>query len=777
MFTSRLWAAAPVIAVFWFFLSRSVVTVLHKISRWPHRGSTPRSYQLAEPVEIKFNHLFSTRTHVARDYSRLPFCYSNSHEPVVDVVGYVGDDDATDSVVLVVVPDEYFFRVQRRHAGQELLESHNYEVSVRGRLWCETLCEMAYSDPESVNNLKWLIENEYHHNWVADGLPSSTFMHTRTNNGREETRWYRFGNGFPVGFVNPQDNMPYVYNHVKIRFFYHRVSKTSHHIVGFAVEPMSLRHQVQHGGTDYYGNGTRAAPQQRREYMRTCSDSINLARNELAKPQIVRLGERVLYTYDVAWEAIDVPWSKRWDEFFGDDPLRRGSVSIRYIQVINTIVLVLICSGWFGFAAFRNRRRNKSLSAGVRLAISNEIGVKGENKELSTGDDAGDDRVSIHCTDAEELHPPAYPMMYCALVGSGLQLFLVTLLFLALAISGATSEARPASFMTSALLLFCFTGTVAGYGSSRLYLALGKGQLQNQLRCTVLTALLFPGVSFFVFVVLNLALWVSGSAIAVPRGQLVLRVAAMWWCVHVPLVYLGSYLGYNCRTWTFRRRAPEEGVLAHSIYLQQQGSQLVSPSIVFLACFIPLVTLYVDNVLNSMWLSVAVTPAALLFVMGWIFRRRSESDLRSNGCTVEDVAYVLLAGIFPFLSVYAEILFILPTLWKDGHLHEYVPSMCVFLLAVLICAASAMVLSARQHVKGNGWYWNSFFGSGGGIALYTFVYSIRWFYTFTRPSPLIVTDLLYYGLMLWICFALLLIFGSVGTATCLWLLANASEKE
>ena len=61
------------------------------------------------------------------------------------------------------------------------------------------------------------------------------------------------------------------------------------------------------------------------------------------------------------------------------------------------------------------------------------------------------------------------------------------------------------------LLLFVFCGSFAGYYSSRLYkMFQGKAWKRN----TLLTSLLYPGVMFLIFFVLNLLVWDQGSSAA-----------------------------------------------------------------------------------------------------------------------------------------------------------------------------------------------------------------------------------------------------------------------
>ena len=48
--------------------------------------------------------------------------------------------------------------------------------------------------------------------------------------------------GFPVGYQDTDGKSFYLYNHVNIILEYHTVAVDGHRIVGFYVEPMSVRH-------------------------------------------------------------------------------------------------------------------------------------------------------------------------------------------------------------------------------------------------------------------------------------------------------------------------------------------------------------------------------------------------------------------------------------------------------------------------------------------------------------------------------------------------------
>ena len=72
-----------------------------------------------------------------------------------------------------------------------------------------------------------------------------------------------------------------------------------------------------------------------------------------------------------------------------------------------------------------------------------------------------------------------------------------------------------------------------------------KGFKGVEWRLTTLkTALMFPGIIATIFFTLNLFIWGEKSSGAVPWTTLA-ALLLMWFCVSVPLVFLGAYFGYK----------------------------------------------------------------------------------------------------------------------------------------------------------------------------------------------------------------------------------------
>jgi hypothetical protein len=126
-------------------------------------------------------------------------------------------------------------------------------------------------------------------------------------------------------------------------------------------------------------------------------------------------------------------------------------------------------------------------------------------------------------------------------VGTGVQLCSMGVATLSFALLGLLSPANRGSLITAFILLFVFMGSFAGYYSSSTY-KMFRGILWKQN--TLMTAFFYPGVVFSVIFGLNLLLWLKGSSGAIPFPSL-FTLLFLWFCVSVPLVFLGSFFGYK----------------------------------------------------------------------------------------------------------------------------------------------------------------------------------------------------------------------------------------
>jgi transmembrane 9 superfamily protein 2/4 len=115
---------------------------------------------------------------------------------------------------------------------------------------------------------------------------------------------------------------------------------------------------------------------------------------------------------------------------------------------------------------------------------------------------------------------------------------------------------------------------------------------------TANTALMFPGIVFLVFFVLDLLVWHQESSSAVPFGTLA-ALAFLWFGVSVPLVFVGSFYG-------FKKLAPEDPVRTNKV-LRQVPVQpwYMHPAICcFIGGVLPFGAVFIELffILTSVWL-------------------------------------------------------------------------------------------------------------------------------------------------------------------------------
>lgn len=197
---------------------------------------------------------------------------------------------------------------------------------------------------------------------------------------------------------------------------------------------------------------------------------------------------------------------------------------------------------------------------------------------------------------------------YYQLLGSGIQVFFMTLVTLAFACLGFLSPANRGALMTCAMVLYVCLGTTAGYTAARIYKSFGGEKWKSNV---LLTSMLSPGIVFGLFFIMNLIFWVKGSSAAVPFSTLI-ALLALWFGVSVPLTFIGAYFGFKkrslehpVRTNQIPRQIPEQ-----SFYTQPIPGVIMGGVLPFGCIFIQLFF-----ILNSLWSSQVYYMFGFLFLV------------------------------------------------------------------------------------------------------------------------------------------------------------------
>jgi transmembrane 9 superfamily protein 2/4 len=464
-------------------------------------GVKPETFSRGDEVPMKVNAMTSIHTQIPKPYYRLPFCQPTE-----------GPKMASENLGEFLTGNK--------------IQTSAYTINMMEEMYCNKLCQITL-DKDQAKILKKHTLYGYHNNWIIDNMPSASISNTKSGHAHKH-----YAGGFPIGFVDREskskrkavDKDVYVFNHVHIALEYHEPVDFpgKYRVVGFAVEPLSVKHAFL-GGYEWDGETNEGFS----KLLSTCKVGEHLQRNQIARNQIVKEGEKILYTYDVQWKKSDVEWASRWDIYLNEGNLIPAQV--HWYSINNSMFLVVFLSVLVVSVLVRNLKKD--------IAVYNTI--KLEDVEIGEDDEDESGWKLIH---ADVFRPPqTMPLLYCVLIGSGVQLVISVLSAICLAAIGFINPSRRGSMLNYLLSFYMLCGIIAGFTSSRLYKAFRGRSWQL---CTLATATLFPGTCFALFLFFNTVLAFFRSSGAVPLLD-VLIMAAMWCCVSIPLVFVGAYFGYK----------------------------------------------------------------------------------------------------------------------------------------------------------------------------------------------------------------------------------------
>eukprot|EP00922_Rhytidocystis_sp_ex-Travisia-forbesii_P040029 GHVS01059542.1.p1 GENE.GHVS01059542.1~~GHVS01059542.1.p1 ORF type:complete len:617 (+),score=61.79 GHVS01059542.1:253-2103(+) len=362
-----------------------------------------------------------------------------------------------------------------------------YVVSYREDKSCTKLCEKSFSEAEAQLMVS-RIDDKYKVHWQVDFMLSLMRLPT-TNNASDVGPKYTLG--FPVGGIDKGGH--FVNNHVSMTLLYHTRESTSGggRIVGFEVMPRSVEHQVEDG--------------------KLKCDSDTLAFVSHDKP--------TTFSYDVTWESSDVPWSSRFSIYLQNS---RDSPVIHWFSIVNSLVILLLLSAVVAMILLRVLYRD--------IAKYNEM-----------DDEEAAEESGWKLVHGDVFRKPPHSTLLAALTGSGVQILCMLVITVVCACLGVFSPTYRGRLLQSMLVLWAVGGVAAGYTAARLY----KSFKSTNWKMTMMrTSLIFPGVCFCIFFLLNLVLAYERSSAAVPFSALI-ALLAMWFLISTPLILVGGYLGFR----------------------------------------------------------------------------------------------------------------------------------------------------------------------------------------------------------------------------------------
>ncbi|MCO5605099.1 hypothetical protein L7F22_059278 [Adiantum nelumboides] len=511
-------------------------------------GVAPLDFNRGDELPVKVNKLTSTKTQLPYIYYDLPYC---KPEKILNSAENLGE---------VLKGDR--------------IENSPYVFQMRESKLCNLVCKIDKLSAEQASKFKEKIDDDYRVNMILDNLPVAIKRERRDGSAN----LYFYERGFPVGYKikssesGKEEEKFFLHNHLAFEVLYHLDTETAlSRVVGFQVTPYSVHHE-------YESPWDSSKPR-----FSTCNQNSKIYVSTSMPAQVVEEGQEVIFTYDVIFTDSETKWASRWDVY-----LNMSDDQIHWFSIINSLMIVLFLSGMVAMIMMRTLYRDIS-----------------KYNDLETQEEAQEE-TGWKLVHGDVFRPPTHAGLLCVYAGSGVQFFAMTLVTMVFALLGFLSPSNRGGLMTAMLLLWVFMGLLAGYTSARLY-KMFKGTEWKKI--TLKTAFTFPGVVFTLFFLLNTLIWGEKSSGAVPFGTM-FALVFLWFGISVPLVFIGSYLGFKkpaiedpVRTNKIPRQIPEQ-----AWYMQPAFSVLIGGILPFGAVFIELFF-----ILTSIWLN------QFYYIFGFLF--------------------------------------------------------------------------------------------------------------------------------------------------------------
>ncbi|RMJ24179.1 Multispanning membrane protein [Aspergillus sp. HF37] len=664
-------------------------------------GYSVNRYNDNDPIPLLVNKIFSDRTQLQYAYFDLPFVCPPSGR------SHGGSPFGSGQRLSLNLGE-----ILR---GDRIMTS-DFELAMGRNVDCQPLCTREVGRKD----VKWgrrLISEGYVAEWIADNLPGATSFVTV-----DRSRKY-YATGFKLGSqeFSPADGKLryFINNHFTIVIRWRAVPEGGKVVVGFEVHPKSISARDREDGgcpkevhAEHEGMELYIAPNMSRlrqkypwsSYLPEDDDEVDDGAT-LTVP----------YTYSVYFkEEPNVEWANRWDLYFSDQD---ESSTTHWLAILNSLTI----SGVLGVAVYviwsrtvqgdikgrgdgalddgkiklraKSRSRKEPKGEGVL-----DAGADVERDADLSDEDEAEDVSGWKLLHADVFRTPAYSGLLAPLVGSGMQLLFMISGLLLLSCMGVLNPSFRGGFVSVGMGLFVFAGLFSGYFSGRLYKTFGGVSWRKN---TLITALLFPGLTFSLVFILNLFVWAQASSTALPFGTLV-GLVALWLLIQVPLVYVGSWVGYvRASAWT---HPTQTSAIPRQIPRQP-----------------------------------------------WYQRR---------------AAGALMAGVVPFAVLFIELLFVFDKLWQDKSGYYYVFGFLSAESAiVLVTVSEVTVLATYSQLSAENyrWWWHSFV-AGGSSAVWVFGYC-GWYYASQLQISGFVSSLLFFSYSFLACAVYGLLTGTVGFLT------------
>ena len=426
----------------------------------------------------------------------------------------------------------------------EILYTTGYIANTNENRLCQVLCYNNFSDKE-IDLIKRLIRRKYFTNWIVDKLPAGLINYDK----EKKEASLEYFNGIPLGFI--KDDIFYIYNHLQFHILLNKLEDDNYNVVGFNIMPMSIKHN----------NDEPICSQQH---------SRNFQSN-LEKPNQPLEEGNILFTYDVLFDHSDVTLATRWDHY------RTSKAGIHWAGIFISEIIICLISMFIIIILCNNLNRD----------------ISTYNYRVSQFEDI--DEYDWKQVSGDVFRPPTVkPILLSAILGTGMQLYLMVSATLFFGFFGYTNPEKRQNIVNIGIIFFCFMGFPGGYTSTLFYKLWGG---KNWIKASLLTSLLFPGMVVFGYIIVNIVLAIEKSNAAVQFYD-ILSLFVLWIFCTLPLILIGSFFGVKSKKIFIPceiNRIPSE-IPSKPWYLHYKY-------ITFIAGFIGFATIFIElsYVMGALW--------------------------------------------------------------------------------------------------------------------------------------------------------------------------------
>ncbi|XP_075250848.1 transmembrane 9 superfamily member 3-like [Convolutriloba macropyga] len=253
---------------------------------------------------------------------------------------------------------------------------------------------------------------------------------------------------------------------------------------------------------------------------------------------------QIEFTYEVNWKPSEIKFEDRFDKYLDPTFFQHR---IHWFSIFNSFMMVIFLVGLVTMILMRTLRKDYA-----RYSKDDDM----DDLEKDLGDEYGWKQVH-----GDVFRPGEHRTLFCAFVGTGYQITVVSLLVIMLAIFGELYTER-GSLLSTAIFVYAATSPVNGYFGGSLYARMGGKQWIRQM---FVSAFLIPAYVSATAIGINFIAMYYHASRAIPFGSMI-AVACICLFVILPLTLVGTILGRNlaglpdapCRVNAVPRPIPEK---------------------------------------------------------------------------------------------------------------------------------------------------------------------------------------------------------------------------